>query len=192
MADRISFKLDGKPVFAAAGETIWDVAKREGLEIPHLCHVDLPGYRTDGNCRACMVEVKGERVLAASCIRKPIANMEVQTQTERAIKSRKMVFELLASNMRPRELGPDNQAPFWDWASSMGISGSNRYASKFDGEHQIAFGDLESRLESSGVGEIVDIDLRGTGDGLHRLRVVVHVIPPDGIVQPADHMDPVR
>src|SRR6185369_3884024 len=136
MAERISFILDGKPVTAAPGETIWDVAKREGLEIPHLCHVDMPGYRTDGNCRACMVEVKGERVLTASCIRKPTAGMEVSTQSERSVKSRGMVFELLASNMRAQEEGPDNQAPFWKWASSMGIAGSDRYASKFDAHHE--------------------------------------------------------
>jgi formate dehydrogenase major subunit len=137
MTDRIKFKLDGKDVAANPGETIWDVAKREGTKIPHLCHVDLPGYRVDGNCRACMVEVKGERVLTASCIRKPTPGMEVSTQTERAEKSRKMVFELLASNMRPREEGPDNQAPFWQWADSMGIKGSDRYASKFnDHEHE--------------------------------------------------------
>ena len=73
MTDTIVFKLDGKDVAASPSETIWDVAKREGTKIPHLCHVDLPGYRVDGNCRACMVEVKGERVLAASCIRKPVA-----------------------------------------------------------------------------------------------------------------------
>ena len=63
MSDKIVFKLDGKDVAAGPGETIWDVAKREGTKIPHLCHVDLPGYRVDGNCRACMVDVKGERVL---------------------------------------------------------------------------------------------------------------------------------
>jgi formate dehydrogenase major subunit len=144
MTERIKFKLDGKPVSAAPHETIWDVAKREGVEIPHLCHVDLPGYRTDGNCRACMVDVKGERVLAASCIRRPLPDMEVDTRTPRAVKSREMVFELLASNMRPREEGPDNQAPFWQWASSMGIAGSERYASKFDGEHDVAEVDLSN------------------------------------------------
>ena len=124
MTDRIEFILDGKTVTADAGETIWDVAKREGNKIPHLCHVDMPGYRPDGNCRACMVDVKGERVLTASCIRKPTAGMEVETQTERAIKARHMVFELLASNMRPPEEGPDNQSVFWQWAGSMGIAGS--------------------------------------------------------------------
>ena len=78
MTDKIDFTLDGKTVAADAGETIWDVAKREGTRIPHLCHVDLPGYRVDGNCRACMVEIDGERVLAASCIRKPTAGMDGQ------------------------------------------------------------------------------------------------------------------
>ena len=92
------------------------MAKREGTKIPHLCHVDLPGYRADGNCRACMVDIEGERVLAASCIRKPTDGMVVKTNTERAEKSRQMVFELLASNMRPANDGPDNQSAFWQWA----------------------------------------------------------------------------
>ncbi|MCF6111452.1 formate dehydrogenase subunit alpha [Mesorhizobium muleiense] len=130
MADGVIFTLDGKTVTAADDETIWDVAKREGTRIPHLCHVDMPGYRPDGNCRACMVDVEGERVLAASCIRKPSAGMVVKTDTERATKSRQMVFELLASNMRPAADGPDQQSMFWQWAGSMGISGS-RYSSKF-------------------------------------------------------------
>ncbi|RWO11045.1 MAG: formate dehydrogenase subunit alpha [Mesorhizobium sp.] len=130
MADGVIFTLDGKTVTAADDETIWDVAKREGTRIPHLCHVDMPGYRPDGNCRACMVDVEGERVLAASCIRKPSAGMVVKTDTERAKKSRQMVFELLASNMRPAADGPDQQSMFWQWAGSMGISGG-RYSSKF-------------------------------------------------------------
>ncbi|KQZ93836.1 formate dehydrogenase [Mesorhizobium sp. Root157] len=132
MTGKVEFTLDGKAVAAAEGETIWEVAKREGTNIPHLCHVDLPGYRTDGNCRACMVDIEGERVLAASCIRKPTPGMVVKTDTERAEKSREMVFELLASNMRPANDGPDNQSAFWQWASTMGISGSDRFESKFD------------------------------------------------------------
>src|SRR3712207_6801618 len=73
MSDRIRFTLDGREVEALPGESIWQVAKREGIEIPHLCWLPQPGYRADGNCRACMVEVEGERVLAASCIRTPPA-----------------------------------------------------------------------------------------------------------------------
>src|SRR5580698_10428974 len=106
MTSKIEFTLDGKTV-AAAGESIWDVAKREGTKIPHLCHVDLPGYRTDGNCRACMVEVEGERVLAASCIRKPTAGMKVHSASERAKFSRKMVFELLVADQPDRATAHD-------------------------------------------------------------------------------------
>ncbi len=63
--DSITFSLDGNEITAAPGETIWEVAKRAGTTLPHLCHADAPGYRADGNCRACMVEIEGERVLAA-------------------------------------------------------------------------------------------------------------------------------
>ncbi|WP_265518308.1 formate dehydrogenase subunit alpha [Nitratireductor luteus] len=136
MSSKITFTLDEKTVTASEGETIWEVAKREGKRIPHLCHVDAPGYRPDGNCRACMVDIEGERVLAASCIRKPGEGMVVRTDTERAVKSREMVFELLASNMRPAQEGPDNQSVFWEWASSMGIGGSERLGSKFSSDVQ--------------------------------------------------------
>ena len=81
----IRFTLDGREVEAAPGESIWQVAQREGIAIPHLCWLPEPGYRADGNCRACMVEVEGERVLAASCIRKPAPGMKVATATERAV-----------------------------------------------------------------------------------------------------------
>jgi len=55
MKERISFTLDGREVSAETDETIWQVAKRIGTQIPHLCHKDDPEYRPDGNCRACMV-----------------------------------------------------------------------------------------------------------------------------------------
>ena len=73
---KIKFELDGKQVEANAGETIWQVAKRHGKEIPHLCYSPEPDYRPDGNCRACMVEIEGERVLAASCKRTPTRRHE--------------------------------------------------------------------------------------------------------------------
>lgn len=77
---QVTFSLDGRMVTAEDGETIWQVAKREGVAIPHLCHKDAPGYRSDGNCRACMVDIEGERVLAASCIRTPAEGMVVNRQ----------------------------------------------------------------------------------------------------------------
>ena len=93
----VAFTLDGKPVEAYANETILQAAKRHGTEIPHLCYKE--GYRPDGNCRACVVEVKGERTLAPSCCRSATAGMEVQTASPRAIKSQQMVLEMLLSDM---------------------------------------------------------------------------------------------
>src|ERR1700755_163097 len=94
----VKFMLDGKEVEALDGETIWQVAKRQGIDIPHLCYSPEPGYRADGNCRACMVEIEGERVLAASCIRKPANGMKVTTGSERTTTARKMIFDLLVSD----------------------------------------------------------------------------------------------
>ena len=63
----VAFKLNGEDVIAGPGETIIQAADRLGVTIPRLCY--KPGMRPDGNCRACMVEIKGERVLAPSCCR---------------------------------------------------------------------------------------------------------------------------
>lgn len=90
----VTFTLDGREVTAKPGQSIWDVATGRGLVIPHLCHKPSPGYRPDGNCRACMVEIEGERGLAASCIREPAEGMVVQTQSHRAKAARKAVMEL--------------------------------------------------------------------------------------------------
>src|SRR5512136_3188212 len=97
-AKSVKFILDGKEVEARPGETIWQAAQRLGTDIPHLCYSPEPGYRPDGNCRACMVEVEGERVLAASCIRTPTPGMKVKTQTDRAKTARRMVVELLLTD----------------------------------------------------------------------------------------------
>jgi formate dehydrogenase major subunit len=94
--DTVKFTLNERSVSALEGETIWSVAQREGIEIAHLCH--KPGLRPEGNCRACMVEVEGERVLAASCCRNVSEGMKVQTHSPRATKARTLVLELLMSD----------------------------------------------------------------------------------------------
>ncbi|WP_375261541.1 molybdopterin-dependent oxidoreductase, partial [Palleronia sp.] len=138
MTDRINFILDGSEITAKKGETIWQAAKRHGTRIPHLCWRDAPAYRADGNCRACMVEVEGERVLAASCAREVTDGMIVQTASDRARKSREMVFELLGADMPSPESSADGEAPFWEWARDMGITDrvtGDRLPSKFGGAH---------------------------------------------------------
>ena len=124
MTEAIRFQLDGHEVEARPGETIWQVARRHGCEIPHLCHSPRPGYRPDGNCRACMVEIEGERVLAASCVRKPAAGMAVHTASERARASQRLVFELLVADQPDREVAHDPGSRFWNWAERIDVVAS--------------------------------------------------------------------
>ena len=103
----ITFELDGQSVQAAPDETIWQAAQRHGVHIPHLCHTD--GLRPDGNCRACVVEIAGERTLAPSCCRQPTPGMQVQAQSPRARHSQNLVLELLLSDMP--DTGEPGQEP---------------------------------------------------------------------------------
>ena len=124
MSDKISFNLDGQDVDAAQGETIWEVAKRLGTTIPHLCHKDAKGYRSDGNCRACMVAIDGERTLAASCIREPSNGMVVSTQGARETNARRMVMEMLVADQPERAAAHDKSSHLWDMAEAQGVSES--------------------------------------------------------------------
>ena len=122
----IEFTLDGRSIHAYEGETIFKAAKRHGVDIPYLCYKD--GYRADGNCRACVVEVKGERALVPSCCRKATAGMDVQATSARSVKSQKMVLEMLLSDMpdtgyKWNEKDESQQhGELSDWASRMEVT----------------------------------------------------------------------
>ncbi len=134
MSASIDFTLDGKPASAHEGETILKAAQRHGVDIPHLCFSD--GLRPDGNCRACVVEIDGERSLAPSCCRSVTEGMQVRATSPRAIKSQQMVVEMLLSDMpdagykwNDSQLasGPAGGAPVGqlgelsDWAARLGV-----------------------------------------------------------------------
>src|SRR6185503_15852272 len=113
----IEFKLNGKTVIGRPDEIIIETAKKNGVEIPHLCY--KPGLRPDGNCRACVVEIKGERALAPSCCRYPTVGMEVTTNSPRALTSQKMVLELLMSDMGEEPHTKVNKVA--NWAKKLGV-----------------------------------------------------------------------
>ena len=112
----VAFTLDGQPALAVPGESILHAARRHGVDIPNLCHSD--GLRPDGNCRACVVEVAGERVLAASCCRAVTPGMEVKAQSARAIKSQNLVLELLAADVA----APDQAGELSQWLQHTGVT----------------------------------------------------------------------
>ncbi|MBT6096202.1 MAG: molybdopterin-dependent oxidoreductase, partial [Rhodospirillaceae bacterium] len=122
--ETVTFTLNGREVTTEAGQTIWEAAQAEGTTIPHLCHKPEPGYRSDGNCRACMVEVKGERTLVASCIRPVSDGLVVTTESARAEKARKTVMELLIADQPDREAAHDRSSHLWKMADQQGVSES--------------------------------------------------------------------
>jgi formate dehydrogenase major subunit len=113
----VNFSLNGREVTGRATDTILQIAKQEGVEIPHLCYKE--GLEAVGNCRACMVEINGERVLAPSCCRAPTAGMKVVTDSERAVASQKLVLELLLSDMPEKEYTRNNEVD--QWAEKIGV-----------------------------------------------------------------------
>src|SRR5436853_1249205 len=107
----VEFKLNGRTVVGRSDETLIETARHYGIEIPRLCYKE--GMRPDGNCRACVVEIKGERVLAPSCCRYPKDGMEVTTDNPRSVASQKMVLELLLSDMAEKTNRPDSELDLW-------------------------------------------------------------------------------
>ena len=115
----VEFKINGKAVTATSSESILEVAKRHDIEIPHLCYSQE--LRADGNCRACMVEIEGERVLQPSCVRTPAEGMVVNTNNERALHSQRLVLELLQSDMAEREYTLNSELDQWSQKLNIGL-----------------------------------------------------------------------
>ena len=113
----IAFTLNGRALEAAPGETLLKAAQRAGVAVPHLCHKD--GLRSPGNCRACVVEIEGERVLAPSCCRAPTPGMVVTTDSPRAAAAQKTVLELLLSDA-PDTTALKHDSELAQWAEVAG------------------------------------------------------------------------
>jgi len=121
----VTFTLNGKTAVGRADRTILQTAQAEGVEIPRLCYME--GMRADGNCRTCMVEIKGERVLAPSCCRYPKDGMEVTTNSARALTSQKMSIELLLADVP--EASYTRNSELDRWARKLGV-GKPRFGAR--------------------------------------------------------------
>src|SRR5207249_10546305 len=91
----IALTIDGQPVLAREGQTIWEAERDAGIDIPVLCHT--PRMRPVGVCRMCAVDIGG-RTLAAACVRAAEPGMTVETRSERVERSRRVLIELLMSD----------------------------------------------------------------------------------------------
>ncbi|HEX6134900.1 MAG TPA: formate dehydrogenase subunit alpha [Longimicrobiales bacterium] len=141
--DSVIFSLDDIEIEAFPGETILQAAERHNVEIPRLCYAE--GMRPDGNCRACVVEIDGERVLAPSCCRRPTAGMKVRAASERAQRSQRVVVELLLSDMPDAPHDPDSELTHW--AKRLGIE-TPRFPQRAQPAPDFSHPGIEVRLDA--------------------------------------------
>lgn len=116
-ASVVRFMLDDREIEASPAESLLAVAKRHGIELPHLCAKD--DLRPVGNCRACVVEIDGSRALVPSCCRMPEPGMIVHTDRPRAHRARTMVLELLLAEAPGQ--AEDSELLFW--CKKLGVVG---------------------------------------------------------------------
>lgn len=127
-----TISINGNEYRANSSETILDVSKRNGIEIPHLCYKD--GMRPDGNCRVCVVQIEGERALQPSCVRTVSEGMTITTNSDRVIHSQKLVVELLQSDISKEEYDPNSELKHW--ASVLNVK-EVRFPSKVQNKHDL-------------------------------------------------------
>ena len=182
-AARVEFTLDGRSIAALPDETILEAARRHGIEIPHLCW--SPDLDAVGNCRACVVEVEGERTLAASCCRRPTAGMQVSASGERARRAQKLVLELLQSDMPEARHAQRNELDAW--SERLGV-GRPRFAPRVppppDPSHPAIAVHLDACIQCTRclracrdeqMNDVIGIAWRGAGE-----RIVFDVDDPMG------------
>ncbi len=139
----LRFILDGKSVDAKAGESILQTAQRLKVDIPYLCYHDR--LRSDGNCRCCMVEIKGERVLQGACVRQVEAGMEVVTKSVRVRNAQRMVLELLQSDMPAESALPPGDLD--DWCHRLQVP-KNRFSCRQQPKKDFSHPGIHVQLES--------------------------------------------
>ena len=97
MADEIILNIDGQEVTVEPDSTLLDAAKKVGIDIPTICWHEAT--TSNGLCRMCVVEVEGQRLLQPSCVVKAAEGMKVQSRSEKVVRARKTILEMLASSV---------------------------------------------------------------------------------------------
>ncbi len=111
----ITLTIDGQEVTAEEGKTLLEVAREMGEDVPTICFHEAT--TANGLCRMCVVEVEGQRVLQPACIVKAGAGMKVQTRSEKVVRSRRTILEMLASTMDLSEAA-EVQNMMYDYGAS--------------------------------------------------------------------------
>lgn len=97
MSESVLLSIDERPVSVEPGTTLLEAARQVGIDIPTICY--HTATTSNGLCRLCVVEVEGQRLLQPACLVKAAAGMKVTTRSERVLRARRTILEMLASTM---------------------------------------------------------------------------------------------
>ncbi|MGD8402460.1 MAG: 2Fe-2S iron-sulfur cluster-binding protein [Anaerolineales bacterium] len=115
MSEKIKLTIDGKQISVEPETTLMEAAEQMGIDIPTICWHEAT--TSNALCRTCVVEVEGQRVLQPACIVKAGADMQVQTRSERVVRARKTILEMLASSIDLSE-APEIQTMMDEYGAS--------------------------------------------------------------------------
>ena len=139
----VTVTINGKKFEGNPTETILDISERNGISIPRLCYME--GMRPDGNCRVCMVEIEGERVLQPSCTRTITNGMIINTSSKRVKHSQKLVLELLTADVSEEVYDKDSELT--SWANQLQIQ-KHRFPSNVQKKHDISHPAIAVNLDA--------------------------------------------
>lgn len=152
MAKTYDIVIDGKTCSAEHGEYLWDVAKRNGIEIPALCRSEaFPEHRA--SCRVCIVEVvaRGRSKVVTSCVYPIEGECEVRTNSPKIVQDRKVLMALLAARAPESDL-------MAAMASHMGAGEGYERLEPLDAGKCILCGLCVQACESMGTGAISTVN----------------------------------
>ena len=133
--DMVNVKINGREYSVPAGSKIIDAARIAKIDIPTLCY--LKDVNEIGACRLCLVEVKGARGLMAACVTTVTEGMEIFTNTQKVIESRKTNLELVLSTHKKECLSciRSTSCELQKLCRDLGVTDENRFAGKNE-EHE--------------------------------------------------------
>lgn len=111
----ITLTLDDREITVEEGTTLLEAARQAGADVPTICYHEAT--TPNAICRICVVEVEGQRILQPACIVKAGAGMKVQTRSEKVIRARRTILEMLASTMDLSE-SEEIQRMMYDYSAS--------------------------------------------------------------------------
>jgi NADH dehydrogenase/NADH:ubiquinone oxidoreductase subunit G len=140
----IIFLMDGKEVTAEENKTLLEIARENGIDIPTICLHEAT--TANALCRICVVEVEGQRMLQPACIVKATNSMKVQTRSEKVVRARRTILEMLASTMDLSEAAEIQNMMYEYGASSSRFPDAERRESEIKDDNPMYIRDYSKCL----------------------------------------------